>query len=152
MREMTRPPATEPRPDGQRPDGQPFPELFERVIGRAGRPLGWMWNRGFRFLFVLDGVALFATMVAINLARFGWTWPTYPRSHYWIGFSIATGIHLLINYFAGLYEREPRLGYRPWLPRVAVASLPSSGRRGTILSRGRLRRLRPMQPQLRPPP
>ena len=113
MREMTRPPATEPRPDGQRPDGQPFPELFERVIGRAGRPLGWMWNRGFRFLFVLDGVALFATMVAINLARFGWTWPTYPRSHYWIGFSIATGIQL--------YEREPRLGYRPWLPRVAVA-------------------------------
>lgn len=100
---------------------QPFPELVERAIGRAGRPLGWMWHRGFRFLFVLDAVALFATMVAINLARFGWTWPTYPRSHYWIGFSIATAIHLLINYFAGLYEREPRLGYRPWLPRVAVA-------------------------------
>lgn len=113
---MTRPSATEPRSDGQ-----PFPELVERAIGRAGRPLGWMWNRGFRFLFVLDAVALFATMIAINLVRFGWTWPTYPRSHYWIGFSIATGIHLLINYFAGLYEREPRLGYRPWLPRVAVA-------------------------------
>jgi exopolysaccharide biosynthesis polyprenyl glycosylphosphotransferase len=116
MRELTRPPATEPRGDAQ-----PFPELVERAIGRVGRPLGWMWNRGFRFLFVLDAVALFATMVAINMVRFGWTWPTYPRSHYWIGFSIATGIHLLINYFAGMYEREPRLGYRPWLPRVAVA-------------------------------
>lgn len=120
MREMTRPPATDRRPEG-RADGQPFPELVERAIGRAGKPLGWMWNRGFRFLFVLDAVALFVTMIAINLARFGWTWPTYPRSHYWIGFSIATGIHLFINYFAGLYEREPRLGYRPWLPRVAVA-------------------------------
>lgn len=80
-----------------------------------------MWDRGFRFLFVLDAIALFASMVAINLARFGWTWPTYPRSHYWLGFSLATAIHVLINYFAGLYEREPRLGYRPWLPRVAVA-------------------------------
>lgn len=116
MREMTRPPATEPKPDGQ-----PFPELVERAIDRVGRPLGWMWNRGFRFLFVLDAIALFATMVAINMVRFGWTWPTYPRSHYWIGFSIATAIHLFVNYFAGLYEREPRLGYRPWLPRVAVA-------------------------------
>ena len=123
MREMTRPPAAE-----RRPDGQPFPELVERAIGRAGRPLGWMWDRGFRFLFVLDAVALFTTMVAINLARFGWTWPTYPRSHYWVGFSIATAIHLLINYFAGLYEREPRLGYRPWLPRVAVARPSQRGR------------------------
>ena len=117
MREMTSPPSTEPDTAGQ-----PFPELFERAIGRAGRPLGWMWRRGFRFLFVLDAVALFGSMMLINLARFGWTWPTYPRSHYWIGFSIATVIHLGINYFAGMYEREPRLGYRPWLPRIAVAT------------------------------
>lgn len=100
---------------------QPFPEVIERALGRAQRPLGWMWDRGFRFLFVLDATALFATMVAINLVRFGWTWPTYPRNYYWIGFSIATAIHLTVNYFAGLYEREPRLGYRPWLPRVVVA-------------------------------
>jgi exopolysaccharide biosynthesis polyprenyl glycosylphosphotransferase len=117
MREMTRPPAADETPS----DGQPFPHVVERAIGKASGPLAWMWARGFRFLFVLDAVALFATMVAINLVRFGWDWPTYPRSHYWVGFSIATVIHLLINYFAGLYEREPRLGYRPWLPRVAVA-------------------------------
>ena len=80
-----------------------------------------MWHRGFRFLFVLDAVALFGSMVLINLVASGGRWPTYPRSHYWIGFSIATAIHLGINYFAGLYEREPRLGYRPWLPRIAVA-------------------------------
>jgi exopolysaccharide biosynthesis polyprenyl glycosylphosphotransferase len=96
--------------------------LVDRAKNAVGRALGWMWLRGFRFLFVLDAVALFATMAAINLARFGWTWPTYPRSHYWAGFAIATAIHLLINYFAGLYEREPRLGYRPWLPRVSVAT------------------------------
>ncbi len=104
------------------PAAEPFPAIVERMIDRAGRPLGWMWNRGFRFLFVLDGVALFATMVAINLVRFGWAWPDYPRSHYWIGFGLATGIHLTVNYFAGLYEREPRLGYRPWLPRIALAT------------------------------
>src|SRR4029453_9216441 len=33
----------------------------------------------------------------------------------------ATGIHLGINYFRGLYEREPRLGHRAWLPRALVA-------------------------------
>jgi len=117
MSEMTRPPGLEPEAAVQ-----PFPVAIERVIGRAGKPLGWMWDRGFRFLFVLDAVGLFASMVVINMVRFGWTWPTYPRSHYWIGFGIATGIHLTVNYFAGLYEREPRLGYRPWLPRVAVAT------------------------------
>ena len=76
MRELTSPPGTEPDPAGQ-----PFPKMVEQTIGRAGRPLGWMWNRGFRFLFVLDAVVLFGSMVAINLVRFGWTWPTYPRSH-----------------------------------------------------------------------
>ena len=107
--------------EAQRGANQPFPALVERAIGPFGRPLGWMWNRGFRFLVVLDAVALFGTMIVINVARFGWTWPTYPRSHYWIGFSLATLIHLAIGYFAGLYEREPRLGYRPWLPRIVVA-------------------------------
>lgn len=117
MREMTRPSDTE---LDQR--GQPFPLVIERVVGRARRPLGWMWSRGFRFLVVLDAIALFGAMVAINCIRFGWDWPTYPRSHYWIGFTIATAIHLAVNYFAGLYEREPRLGYRPWLPRVVLAT------------------------------
>ncbi len=121
MSEMTRPTGLPSRSSSTSP-GQPFPEVIERAIGKAERPLGWMWNRGFRFLFVLDATALFGLMVLINLARFGWTWPTYPRSHYWIGFSVATAIHLSINYFAGLYEREPRLGYRPWLPRVAFAT------------------------------
>jgi exopolysaccharide biosynthesis polyprenyl glycosylphosphotransferase len=100
---------------------QPFPAAIEAVVHRAGRPLGWLWSRGFRFLFALDALALFASMMAINLVRFGTRWPTYPFSHYLIGFSLATAIQLCVNYFGGLYEREPRLGYRAWLPRVAVA-------------------------------
>ena len=80
-----------------------------------------LWRRGFRMLFVLDAIALYGLMVAINLVRFGTSWPTYPLSHYWFGFGVATTIHLVVNYFAGLYEREPRLGQRPWLPRVVLA-------------------------------
>ncbi|MFM2077678.1 MAG: hypothetical protein RJA49_1568, partial [Actinomycetota bacterium] len=58
---------------------------------------------------------------ALNFIRFGTDWPTYPVSHYLIGFTIATAIQVLVNYFSGLYEREPRLGTRAWLPRVTIA-------------------------------
>lgn len=60
-------------------------------------------------------------MIVINIVRFGTKWPTYPPSHYLLGFSIATVVHLTVNYFTGLYEREPRVGYRSWLPRVSTA-------------------------------
>lgn len=94
----------------------------EWLVQRLHGPLNAMWARGFRFLFVLDAIALSATMVLINVVRFGRDWPTYPTSHYAIGFSIATGIHLVINYFCGLYEREPRLGSNPWLGRTLLAT------------------------------
>lgn len=98
---------------------------MNRALDSLSRPfhrqLDWLWQRGFRFLFVIDALVLFTTLVAINLVRFGSAWPSYPLSHYLIGFSIATALHLTINYFSGLYEREPRLGSRPWLPRVSLA-------------------------------
>jgi exopolysaccharide biosynthesis polyprenyl glycosylphosphotransferase len=122
MRELTRPPSDT--------GSQPFPAAIERVVNRAGRPLGWMWRHGFRFLFAIDAIGLFLAMVAINFVRFGTSWPFYPLSHYLIGFSIATAIHLAVNYFAGLYEREPRLGYRPWPPRVVVAMAIGVGAQG----------------------
>jgi len=100
---------------------EPLPAPVERVINRARRPLNWLWNRGFRFLFIIDAVALFGAMVVINVARFGTAWPTYPLSHYMVGFSVATLIHLSVGYLSGLYEREPRLGQRTWLPRVSLA-------------------------------
>lgn len=101
--------------------GQPILPGTEWIVRRLGTPLVHLWNKGFRFLFILDAFGLFGAMVLINVVRFGFDWPTYPLSHYWIGFSTATAIHLVIGYFAGLYEREPRLGQRAWLPRVALA-------------------------------
>lgn len=74
--------------------------------------------RGYRTLFLADAVVLYGSMVAINTARFGFSWPTYPLSHYVIGFALATLIHLTVGYFGGLYEHEHRLAQRVWLPRV----------------------------------
>ena len=75
-------------------------------------------------LGALDAVTLYLLMVAISFVRFGFSfdWPTYPMSHYVVGFSIATAINITVNYFAGLYEREPRLGRRPWLPKCFLAT------------------------------
>lgn len=80
-----------------------------------------MWKRGFRFLFVFDALAIFGILCVINFARFGTAWPTYGVSHYMTGFTFATAISIIVNYFAGLYERDPSLGVRPWAPRVMLA-------------------------------
>ena len=103
---------------------RPFPGGLERVVSLFSRPLNFLWDRGFRFLGVLDAVSLFGLMVAISFVRFGFgfDWDTYPLSHYFVGFTIATAIHLVVNYFGGLYEREPRLGRRSWFPRVILAT------------------------------
>ena len=103
---------------------QPFPPVVERAVSAVGRPASWLWERGFRFLSVLDAVALFVLMVVISFVRFGFSfdWDTYPLPHYFVGFLIATAIHLFVNYFTGLYEREPRLGVRPWFPRALLAT------------------------------
>lgn len=94
----------------------------EWLVQRLHGPLQALWERGFRFLFVLDALALAGIMVGISFVRFGREWPTYPMSHYAIGFATATAIHLVINYFCGLYEREPRLGWNPWLSRTLLAT------------------------------
>jgi len=106
------------------PRSHPYPAAIERVANTFSRPLSWLWSHGFRFLIVLDAVALFALMVLISFVRFGFTfdWPIYSSAYYLGGFAIATGIHIFVNYFVGLYEREPRLGVRPWLPRAMLAT------------------------------
>lgn len=103
---------------------RPFPAAVESILGLFSRPLTFLWDRGFRFLGVLDALALFALMVVISFVRFGFSfdWDTYPLSHYFVGFSIATVIHVTVNYFTGLYEREPRLGRKPWLPKTILAT------------------------------
>jgi len=123
MREMTQPTSEVPRREPHEP--VPFPPTIERAVSRARRPLGFMWDHGFRFLVVLDAVGLYLLMVVISFVRFGFSfdWDTYPLSRYFVGFAIATTIQLIINYFDGLYEREPRLGVRPWLPRALLATV-----------------------------
>jgi exopolysaccharide biosynthesis polyprenyl glycosylphosphotransferase len=106
-----------------------FHPAIERAAGLASKPSVWLWSRGFRFLFVLDAVALFLLMIVISFVRFGFSfdWDTYSLSYYFVGFSIATAIHLFANYFTGLYEREPRLGARPWLSRALLATAVGVG-------------------------
>ncbi len=103
---------------GEQPDVVPFPPVIERAVSRAGRPLGFMWAHGFRFLVVLDALSLYLLMVVISFVRFGFSfeWDTYPLSRYFVGFAIATVIQLVINYFDGLYERERYL-----MPRLNLA-------------------------------
>ncbi len=113
-----------------RTGGAPIAPGTDWLVDRISPRLVPLWRRGFRVLFVLDAIALYALMVLINLVRFGTDWPTYPLSHYWFGFSVATAIHLVVGYFAGLYEREPRLGQRPWLPRVTIATAIAIGADG----------------------
>jgi exopolysaccharide biosynthesis polyprenyl glycosylphosphotransferase len=98
--------------------------MLERAATTFARPLAFLWAKGFRFLVVLDAIALYALMVVISYVRFGFSfdWDTYALPRYFVGFAIATSIHLVVNYFAGLYEREPRLGVRPWLPRALLAT------------------------------
>ena len=89
-------------------------------------------RRGFRLLYVVDAVTLFALMAAITVVRFGFDWPTYPWSHYLIGFAIATALHMTVYYFGGLYEFEQRVGHRPWLPRAMLLTFMAVGGDATV--------------------
>lgn len=73
---------------------------------------------GFRFLHIIDAITLFVVMHVITAARFGFDWPTFSYSYYLVGFLLATGIHVVVYYFGGMYEYEQRLGRPPWLPRA----------------------------------
>ena len=77
-------------------------------------------RHGFRYLHVIDALTLYGLMVLITMARFGFDWPTYARSHYLVGFGVATAIHMTVYYFGGMYEYEQRLGLPPWLPKVTL--------------------------------
>ena len=94
--------------------------------------MGTLHKLGFRYLYIIDGAALLVLMAAIATARFGLDWPTYPRSHYVVGFAAATGLHMAVYYFGGLYEYEQRLGRPPWLPRATLLTLVAVGGDATV--------------------
>jgi lipopolysaccharide/colanic/teichoic acid biosynthesis glycosyltransferase len=98
---------------------QQTPTLMERDTGEPAVIRG-LRRRGFRYLHVIDAITLYALMVVITIGRFGFDWPTYARSHYFIGFAVATAIHMTVYYFGGIYEYEQRLGLPPWLPKITL--------------------------------
>ncbi len=97
------------------------------VQGDPGHLLGRLNRRGFRLLHLADTGLLFSATVVIMLVRFGTSWPTYTVRQYLVSFTVTVVIFQLSLYFAGLYEREPRLGSPVLMPRVGRAVLGAGG-------------------------
>ncbi len=87
------------------------------VAGSPDRLLGRLNRRGFRLLQLADAVGLAAIAVGTMLVRFGTRWPDYPVAAYLASFAVTVAILVVALYLGGLYEREPRLGAPPVLPR-----------------------------------
>lgn len=86
-----------------------------------------MNQRGFRLVMIADAVLLMAISVGTMLVRFGTDWPSYPVMTYLASFVVSTSIFLAALYYGGLYEREPRLGAPPVVPRAARQTLAAGG-------------------------
>jgi hypothetical protein len=61
------------------------------------------------------------------LVRFRLDWPDYPTWLYLVSFGVTTIIFVASFYLGGLYEREPRLGAPPVLPRALPQALVAGG-------------------------
>jgi hypothetical protein len=118
-------------PERQRPMVEPdlHPDAPELDLGPdVEAPLLTRLNRrGFRLVMLLDTVLLYTASIAIMLVRFGTEWPTFPVPTYLASFAIAVAIFIASLYFGGMYEREPRLGAPPSLPRAARQTLAAGG-------------------------
>jgi exopolysaccharide biosynthesis polyprenyl glycosylphosphotransferase len=91
-------------------------------------PLLARLNRlGFRLLMIADSVVLVGVMVGTMLVRFRLDWPIYPTRTYVVSMAVTLAVFLAALYFGGLYEREPRLGAPPALPRAARQTLAAGG-------------------------
>jgi lipopolysaccharide/colanic/teichoic acid biosynthesis glycosyltransferase len=84
-------------------------------------------ERGFRLVMVADSLVLLVVMVGSMVIRYERSWPTYPMSTYVVSMGITLAVFVSSLYFGGLYEREPRLGAPPALPRVARQTLAAGG-------------------------
>ncbi len=96
----------------------PAPAGVHRVYGRLGR-------RGFRWLYVLDAVAVLGVGAVVMTVRFGLDWPQPGGSV--LGLVAFTVLVQVVFYFGGLYERQSRLGQRRWFARVAGLTLVALG-------------------------
>ena len=97
------------------------------IRGDTRTLLGRLNRRGFRLLHVADAGLVYGAAVTIMVARFGRTWPSYRVEAYLVSFAVTTLVFLVALYFAGLYEREPRLGSLALLPRIGRAVVGAGG-------------------------
>ena len=97
------------------------PAHVEPVVGVASSAVSRLAARGFRFLFLLDAAALFGIVVLVGVVRFGEPWDGRSVANFTSRFAAATVLQIVVCYFAGLYEREPRLGARSWLPKAVLS-------------------------------
>ena len=120
-------PAT-PAPDSVSPTPAP-PEspARARLTTEQQRLLTKLNEHGFRLIMMADALVLLAIAFGTQFAIHGWAWPTYPKPLYVVSFLLITALYLATFYFGGLYEREPRLGPPPALPRVTRHVLAATG-------------------------
>ncbi len=83
--------------------------------------------RGFRLVQLADLLGLLLVLVGTMWVRYGWGWPTYSMRAYAASFTVVLVAFLAALYFGGMYEREPRLGAPPVLPRAARHTLAAGG-------------------------
>jgi lipopolysaccharide/colanic/teichoic acid biosynthesis glycosyltransferase len=107
---------TSTREPASAPSGSPVTPVLARLNAR-----------GFRLVMVADILALVTIMIGTMVWRFGWEWPTFSMTLYAFSFALGTVIFLATFYFGGLYDREPRLGAPPVLPRAAGQALAAGG-------------------------
>ena len=132
-------------------------------------------ERGFRLIQLGDAVALVVVLLATTVIRVwldtvgvpepwsqsGWfptgkidpvTGPAYTAVGYVAAYGVAIAVNLVVFYFGGMYEREPRLGYPPAWPRairLSLAALLITASIGFVLTdQAGVRRLPNPLPQL----
>ena len=103
-------------------------EEIERALTTGEMPLLTRLNRrGFRLVQGADAAMLVLVMVGLMWIRYRWDWPTYTETHYAVSFAVTLVVFMASLYFGGLYERDPRLGSPPSLPRAVRQTLGAAG-------------------------
>lgn len=97
------------------------PDVDERMM------LSRLNRHGFRLVMIADVLVLSVVLVGSMVVRHGLQWPTYGMGTYAVSFMSVLAVFLAALYFGGLYEREPRLGAPPALPRVVRQTLAAGG-------------------------
>ena len=101
--------------------------LVDRTDVVEGPLLARLNQRGFRLLMVADAIVLSGVLLGTMFFRHGTRWPTYPVSTYLASMVLTLAVFVAALYFGGLYERDPRLGAPPVLPRAARQTLAAGG-------------------------